>query len=98
MWKEPNPNLRRFVVYHGADMTEGRGFREMDLIEVYAKEKHEEFAEHWCYEHLGNKYGFIMGSRGSNCLTKRWSIKPFIGEDLDGPKLSFKATIVDECL
>lgn len=65
-------NVKFYLVKSQPDLTEGRGFGCVGVVIVHAERKHEEFVEHYCYEAFGNKWDFVMGSRGSHAITHNW--------------------------
>lgn len=69
--------VRAFAVYNKPDLTEGRyGPKFAGYVLINANDYHEDFANWWAFENLGNQFTFAQGVFGSNAIMKSWLIKP----------------------
>lgn len=92
--EEAIKGIKYFRIAHSPDLTEGRGYMRVSWIAVNALCKHEQFAEVYCEQAFGNKWVFVQGVCGSNCITPKWAISEPYDEIVDkGAKLS--ATVED---
>jgi hypothetical protein len=66
---------RFFLVRHGADLSEGKGFRETSAVVVETDlMSHQLFVEDFCYKKFGKPVGFVMGRYSSSTITRMWKI------------------------